>query len=115
MVRVCSLSKTTLLRFFREVLLRDFQEHTDEHPLAMDQCVNSESEHVQNTRLPFVQEQAIEVLESGLGGTAAHTEREQPPFKGPGVNSERKHVHDAIVPDVQGNELLKRCGSLSVG
>ena len=78
MVRVCPLSETTLLRFFREVLFRDFQEHTEEHPLAMDQCVNSESEHVHNTRLPLVQEQGIEEFESGLGGTAEHTEREQP-------------------------------------
>ena len=85
--------------------MRRFQEHTGEHPLDMEQCVNSESEHVHNTMLPVVQEQAIkefqesghvhlvqeqaieEFQESGLGGTAEHTEREQPLFKGTGVNS----------------------------
>ena len=82
----------------------------------MGRCVKTESKHVHNTSLSVVQEQSIEEFqESALGGTAEHTERFLPLFKSPGVISERKYVHNAIVPVVQGNELVVCCGGLSVG
>ena len=79
-MRVCPLSKTMLLRFFKEVLFEAFRS-------------TQENSH----------EQAIEEFqECALGATQEHSEREQPLFKSRGVNSERKYVHDAIVHVVQG-------------
>ena len=66
-----------LLRFFKEVLFEAFRSTQENRSLAVGLCVKTESEHVHNTSLPLVQEQAIEEFqECALGTTPEHSERD---------------------------------------